>query len=129
MKRPAEENLLFLILLIVAIIVGVSLAAYLIAYQKYLKYPKPVRKVRKYRRKLKKKRTPSVEIKSRKKAFSDLYSEQLGGTSKLVKGKPKEESITPGKLISKKTLKSPIKEPTEGKLKDMPQESLEDPKN
>ncbi|MBY9009397.1 MAG: hypothetical protein KGD74_05995, partial [Candidatus Lokiarchaeota archaeon] len=44
-KRPAEENLLFLILLIVAMIVSVALAGYLIAYQRILKYPKPVRKV------------------------------------------------------------------------------------
>ena len=102
-KQPAEESLLFLILLIVAIIVGVALASYIIYYQRFLKYPKPVRKVRKYRKTLKKKKAPSVNITNREKAFKKIYKERF--TSDMLKGKVSEEIIAEDKVV-KKTKKS-----------------------
>ncbi len=104
-KRPAEENLLFLILLIVAMIVSVALAGYLIAYQRILKYPKPVRKVRKYRRTLKKKNAPSVDIIGRDKAFKSVYSDFI--STNLKKGKTSTEIAESDKIV-KKSLKSSI---------------------
>ncbi len=127
-KRSAEENLLFQILLIAAIIVGFGMAGYIVAYQKYLKYPKAVRKVRKYRRTLKKRRAPSVDIISREKAFNELYSDELGKTSKLMKSKPKEEIIPSDKIIKKKTLKSPKNKTSEELSEKVPQKSVENSK-
>ncbi|NVM03707.1 MAG: hypothetical protein HWN67_15355, partial [Candidatus Helarchaeota archaeon] len=127
-KRSEEESFLYQILLVVAIIAGVALLGYIVAYQKYLKYPKPVRKVRKYRRTLKRKRAPKVDIISREKAFNDLYSEELGMTSKLVKSKPKEEVTTPSKLIKKKPLKSSDDKKVEETPKKIPQKSQDNQK-
>ncbi len=104
-KRPAEENLLFLILFIVAVVVSVSLAGYLIAYQRILKYPKPVRKVRKYRRTLKKKKIPSVDITGRDKAFKSVYSGFI--STNLKKGKTSTEIAQSDNMV-KKSLKSSI---------------------
>ena len=104
-KRPAEENLLFLILFIIAAVVSVSLAGYLIAYQRILKYPKPVRKVRKYRRTLRKKNAPSVDIIGREKAFKSIYSGFIG--TNLTKGKTSTEIAESEKMV-KNSLKSSI---------------------
>lgn len=96
--QSTRDNL-FLILFIISVIGGTILGSYFYAYQKYLKYPKPVRKVRKYKRTLKRKSTPSVHIKSREKAFSTLYKEELGGVQKL-KAKPVEPPLPSKKLES-----------------------------
>jgi hypothetical protein len=128
-KRPAEENLLFQILLIIAIIVGIGLASYLIAYQKYLKYPKPVRKVRKYRRTLKRKRMPKVDITSREKAFNKIYSEEIKKTSKLAKSKPKEVIASPRSSIKKKLPpKQPSDKPVGKETKELAKNTVEETK-
>jgi hypothetical protein len=103
-KRPEGESMLFQILLIIAIIVSVGLASYLIAYHLVLKYPKPVRKVRKYRRTLKKKKVPSVDITGREKAIKVLYASELDKSSSLLKGKTSEEIASTDKMV-KKSLK------------------------
>jgi len=87
------------------VIVSVSLAGYLIAYQRILKYPKPVRKVRKYRRTLKKKNAPSVDITGRDKAFKSVYSEFI--STNLKKGKTSTEIAQSDNMV-KKSLKSSI---------------------
>ena len=102
--NPAENVLLFQVLLTIGIIASVALGGYVYAYQKVLKYPKPVRKVRKFRRTLKKTKVPHIEIKSRDKAFSNAYNKQTGNIMKLVKGKPSE-----GPKIKKIEKKAPTK--------------------
>jgi hypothetical protein len=102
--RPEGETLLFQILLIIAIIISVGLASYLIAYQRVLKYPKPVRKVRKYRRTLKKKKTPSVDITGREKAIKILFASELDKSGSLLKGKTSVEIASTDKMV-KKSLK------------------------
>ncbi len=127
--RPEGESLLFLILFIVAISGIAALASYYVYYRKVLRFPKPVRKVRKFRKSLKKKSAPSIDIISREKAFNELYSDELGKTSKLMKSKPKEEIIPSDKLIKAKTLKSPKdKIPGDETPKKAPQKSLDDSK-
>jgi hypothetical protein len=86
----SEEPLIFRILLIIASIIGLSIASYLVAYQRILKYPKPVRKVRKYRRTLRK-GEPSVSILDRKNSFEKEYNKELHNTSGYMKGKPTEQ--------------------------------------
>ncbi|MHA1510037.1 MAG: hypothetical protein ACTSO6_15215, partial [Promethearchaeota archaeon] len=54
------EPWIFTGLFIISVIGAGVLAAYLIAYQTYLKYPVPVRKVRKYRKSLSNDKTPGV---------------------------------------------------------------------
>ena len=103
--RPAEDVLLFWILLIVSSIATVSALTYLILYQKIFKYPKPVRKVRKYRKTLRKTKKPGVDITAREKAFKGEYQNQLAKSSKFLKGKPAEVTPKPDKML---------KEPIEG---------------
>jgi hypothetical protein len=115
-KSPAEENLLFRILLIIAIIAGVALGSYFVVYQKYLKYPKPVRKVRKFRKTLKRKNAPKTEIIDREKGFKALFSEKVGKASRFLKGKTPEETGPEDKVTKKK-------------LEDLPKdESIKEPK-
>ena len=99
--RPEGESLLFLILFIVAISGITGLASYYVYYRKILRYPKPVRKVRKYRRSLKKKSAPSIDIINREKGFKKLYLEELGKTSKSLKGKMADEKLIKGKFKKK----------------------------
>jgi len=80
-----------LILTIIGIVTAVAVAGYLYAYQKVLKYPKTVRKVRKYRKKLRKKTPPHMDITDRKQAFGTAYDNELGSSSKHLKGKPSSE--------------------------------------
>ncbi len=82
------ENLLFAGLFIIAVIGAGVLAAYLIAYQTYLKYPVPIRKVRKYRKTLSRDKTPGVGIVDPKTSFSKDYNQELKKTNRLLKGTP-----------------------------------------
>jgi len=84
------EPLIFRILLAVAIIAGVCIGGYFIAYYKVLRYPKAVRKVRKYRSTLNSPQNPSTEITSRKGSFKDTYGKELNKTTKHLKGQPTE---------------------------------------
>ena len=84
------EPLIFRILLTVAIIAGVCIGGYFIAYYKILRFPKAVRKVRKYRSSLKSPQKPSTEITNRKDSFKNKYSKELSKTTKYLKGKPTE---------------------------------------
>jgi len=106
--RPAEDILLFWILLIVSSVATVSALTYLILYQKIFKYPKPVRKVRKYRKTLRKTKNPRVDVTAREKAFKGEYQNELAQTSKLLKGKPAEVPSKPEKI-----LKGPIESSNE----------------
>jgi len=99
--RPAEDVLLFIILLIVSSIATVSALTYLYLYQKIFKYPKPVRKVRKYNKTLRKPKTPGVDITARDKAFKAEYQNELNKSSKLLKGKPAEVTSIPDKMLKK----------------------------
>ena len=95
----SEEPFISRVLLIVASIIGLIIASYLVAYQKILKYPKAVRKVRKYKRTLRKGK-PSVEILDRKKSFEKEFKKELHNTSSYLRGKPTGE-VTPIKEIKK----------------------------
>ena len=97
-----SENWLFVGLFIIAIIGATVLAAYLIAYQTYLKYPVPVRKVRKYRKTLPSDKTPGVGIVSQKTSFSKNYHQEIKKTDKFLKGSPKNEPVMKDKILSKK---------------------------
>ncbi len=99
---PIPENLLFAGLFIISVIGATVLAAYLIAYQTYLKYPVPVRKVRKFRKTLSSDRTPGVGIVSQKTSFGKNYHSALKKTDKFLKGAPKNESVMKNKLLDKK---------------------------
>jgi len=98
-SETSEEPFISRILLIIASIIGLIIASYLIAYQKILKYPKPVRKVRKFKRTLRKGK-PSVEILDRKKSFEKEFKKELHNTSSYLRGKPTGE-VTPIKEIKK----------------------------
>ena len=99
---PILENWLFVGLFIIAIMGATVLAAYLIAYQTYLKYPVPVRKVRKYRKTLSSDKTPGVGIVGQKTSFSKNYNTELKKTDKLLKGSPSKEPAMKGEILSKK---------------------------
>ncbi len=99
---PIPEPLLFAGLFIISVIGAGVLAAYLIAYQTYLKYPVPVRKVRKYRKTLFSDKTPGVGIVSQKTSFSKNYHRALKKTDKFLKGTPMNGKILRDKLLHKK---------------------------
>ena len=96
------EPWIFTGLFIISIIGAGVLAAYLIAYQTYLKYPVPVRKVRKYRKTLSNDKTPGVGIVSQKTSFSKDYHQELKKTDKLLKGAPMNENTMKNKPLVKK---------------------------
>jgi len=96
------ESFLFVGLFILSVIGATVLAAYLIAYQTYLKYPVPVRKVRKYRKTLSSNKTPGVGIVSQKTSFSKNYHTELKKTNKFLKGAPMNGKIMRDKLLDKK---------------------------
>jgi len=114
-SETSEEPFMSRILLIIASIVGLIVASYLIAYQKILKYPKPVRKVRKYKRTLRKGK-PSVDILDRKKSFEKEFNKELHNTSSYLRGKPTGEA-PPTKEIKKIELNQ-ISEPKKSPLGD-----------
>jgi len=97
-----SEPWVFAGLFIISIIGAGVLAAYLIAYQTYLKYPVPVRKVRKYRKTLSSDKTPGVGIVSQKTSFSKHYHAELKKTDKFLKGAPMNGKIMRDKLLDKK---------------------------
>ncbi|NVM44888.1 MAG: hypothetical protein HWN79_08220, partial [Candidatus Lokiarchaeota archaeon] len=99
---PISENWLFVGLFIIAVMGATVLAAYLIAYQTYLKYPVPVRKVRKYRKTLSSEKTPGVGIVSQKASFSKDYKTELKKTDKFLKGAPVNGKVMRNKLLDKK---------------------------
>ena len=99
---PITESWLFVGLFILAVVGATVLAAYLIAYQTYLKYPVPVRKVRKYRKTLSSDKTPGVGIVSQKTSFSKNYHTELKKTNKFLKGAPMNGKIMRDKLLDKK---------------------------
>jgi hypothetical protein len=84
------EPLIFRILLGIAIVVGICIGGYFIAYYKILRFPKPVRKVRKYKSTLTNPKNPSKEIAERKDSFQEEYRKELNNTTKYLKGKPTE---------------------------------------
>jgi len=100
--ETTPEPGIFMGLFIISVIGAVVLAAYLIAYQTYLKYPVPVRKVRKYRKTLSRDKTPGVGIVSQKTSFSKNYHTELKKTNKFLKGAPKNGKVMRDKLLDKK---------------------------
>ncbi len=105
--RPPDDFWIFIILLITAAIVAISLTGYLILYKRVLQYPKQVRKVRKYEKTLKKTRDPKVSITARKNLFNDSFKDEIGQSSKYLKGKPTESSIQLDKIEKQKSLAIP----------------------
>ena len=99
---PDPEPWIFTGLFIISVIGAGVLAAYLIAYQTYLKYPVPVRKVRKYRKTLSSDKTPGVGIVSQKTSFSKNYRTELKKTDKFLKGAPMNGKVMRDKLLDKK---------------------------
>ena len=97
-----SEPWIFAGLFIISIFGASLLAAYLIAYQTYLKYPVPVRKVRKYRKTLTKVKDPGVRIIKRKSSFNKIFKNELDKTSKFLKGAPLDGKILRDKLLDKK---------------------------
>ncbi|NVM18807.1 MAG: hypothetical protein HWN80_13915 [Candidatus Lokiarchaeota archaeon] len=96
---PSEPNFIFLIFFIIAAIGAAALTTYIILYQTILKYPVQVRKVRKYRKTLGNINQPSVQISTRESSFAKIYQDEMGKTSKFLKGTPRD-----GKLIQEKLL-------------------------
>ena len=88
--QPPDDFWIFIILLITASVIVISLTSYLILYKRVLQYPKPVRKVRKYERTLKKTKNPTVTITPRKDAFGVAFKDEIGKSTKLLKGKPSD---------------------------------------
>ena len=97
-----EEPWIFAGLFIISVIGAGVLAAYLIAYQTYLKYPVPVRKVRKYRKTLSSDKTPGVGIVTQKTSFGKNYHSELKKTDKFLKGAPMNGQLLKDKLLGKK---------------------------
>jgi len=106
--REEGESLLYMIAFIVAVVAGVGLGSYFVAYYYVLKYPKPVRKIRKYRRTLKRSKTPKTEITNRDKAINELFKNSSPSMSSLMKAKPIEK-IPPADKIIKKSIEKPTK--------------------
>ncbi|MHA1913393.1 MAG: hypothetical protein ACW986_13045 [Promethearchaeota archaeon] len=100
------EPEIFRILLVVAIIIGVALGGYLIAYQRVLKYPKPVRKVRKYKRTLRRKNAPSAKVTNREKAIKKLYLAETSTIGKSLSGKPTTQKLPPPMPIKEKSIEN-----------------------
>ena len=92
------EPVIFRILLAIAIIAGVCIGGYFIAYYKILRFPKSVRKVRKYKSTLKSPQNPSTEITNRKDSFKEIYNKELNKTTKYLKGKPTESKANFDKI-------------------------------
>ena len=96
--RPPDDFWIFIILLITASVIVISLTSYLILYKRVLQYPKPVRKVRKYERTLRKTKDPKVTITPRKDSFGVAFKDEIGKSTKFLKGKPSESSIQIDKI-------------------------------
>jgi hypothetical protein len=105
--RPPDDFWIYVILLITALIVAIALTSYLILYKRVLQYPKPVRKVRKFERTLKKTRDPRVDITARKDLFTKNFKDEIGQSSKYLKGKPSESPIQIDKIEKQKSLEIP----------------------
>lgn len=123
---PLEENILFLILFVVACIGAACLTTYIVLYQRIFKYPKAVRKVRKYRRSLRKDKNPIIPIINREGAFKGVYGRELSKTTNFLKIKPIEQELILDKL-SDKTLEQKSPSTLGGKLESdqLIQKSLE----
>jgi len=106
--RPPDDFWIFIILLITASVIVISLTSYLILYKRVLQYPKPVRKVRKYEKTLKKTKNPTVTITPRKDSFGVAFKDEIGKSTKLLKGKPSDSIKQIGK-IEKITLPDDLK--------------------
>ena len=103
-----KDTLMFQIILILTIIITISLATYLILYQKILRFPKQVRKVRKYRKTLRRKSAPSGHIISREKSFKEIYKGEFDKVQKL-KVSPAESVEKIQKPIEKQPIEKPDK--------------------
>ena len=99
---PPDDFWIFIILLITASVIVISLTSYLILYKRVLQYPKPVRKVRKYERTLRKTNDPKVTITPRKDSFGVTFKDEIGKSTKFLKGKPSESIIQIDKIEKKK---------------------------
>ena len=93
-----QEPWFFMLLLIIASIIGACIGGYLIAYYKVLRYPRPVRKVRKYRRTLRKTNAPSTPIVDRERAFKGAYKREIAAVATIAKVSPAVQKTIPDKL-------------------------------
>ena len=99
---PTDDLWLAAGLTILASIGAAVLGGLLIMYMKVWRYPVAVRKVRKFGKTLTNTKSPAVKIIERKGAFDKGYKEELGKSSKLLKGSPTKEPEMKSKLLSKK---------------------------
>jgi len=115
---PAEQSLLYEILLIGVIVAAVLLVSYFIYYQKVLKYPKPVRKVRKFKKTLKHKNPPNVSIIGQNEALTDQFNKKTIKTSDLLRTRKKSPEIVAEKLYGKGYIRIKSKNKSIDKLKE-----------
>lgn len=106
-----REPWFFMLLLIIASIIGACIGGYLIAYYKVLRYPRPVRKVRKYRRTLRKTNVPSTPIMDRERAFKGAFKREIAAVATIAKVSPAVQKTIPDKLKTTAPKQAP---PTEG---------------
>ncbi len=106
-----QEPWFFMLLLIIASIIGACIGGYLIAYYKVLRYPRPVRKVRKFRKTLRKTNAPSTPIMDRERAFKGTYKRELSAVATIAKVSPAIQKTIPDKLKATGPKQAP---PTEG---------------
>ncbi len=83
-SRPPQEFFAFQITLIISAAIAIALSSYTILYLKVLKYPKAVRKVRKFRKSLSKAKSPDINVKDRRSAFSNHYKNLLSKTPQNI---------------------------------------------
>ncbi len=84
----AQLNLLYQILLAVAIIASSLLSFYYIYYRRVLRFPKSIRKLRKFRKSLNKESPPDVQIVKRNRAFQEQYKKEVKTTSRVLGTSP-----------------------------------------
>ncbi len=106
-SRAPDDFGIFIILLVTASIILISLVSYLILYKRVLQYPKQVRKVRKYEKTLGKTKDPKVDITPRKDLFDVRFKDEIKNSKKNLKGKPSESTIQVDKIEKKKSLDVP----------------------
>ncbi|MFX0018067.1 MAG: hypothetical protein ACFFDL_07640 [Promethearchaeota archaeon] len=89
----AQLNLLYQILLAVAIVASSLLSFYYIYYRRVLRFPKSIRKLRKFRKSLNKESPPDVQIVKRNRAFQEQYKDEVKTISRVLGAKQNVKSM------------------------------------
>jgi len=101
----AQLNLLYQILLALAIVASSLLSFYYIYYRRVLRFPKSIRKLRKFRKSLNKENPPDVQIVKRNRAFQDQYKKEVKTTSRVLGTNPSIKSMDTKKESTKLSAK------------------------